>query len=368
LVLGGRLAMPVAKRRRLEAPSGAVAPASSREMALHEVVGWLLGAVLAAHDPGAVDDVPALLAKHRRAELELLRATLLEHVSPGLGAPGDAQRLAELAPLAELAAYRELLRGLHAYCAAGGGCAEVPEWPPGVSSAWLLNAFFSQVLDVVERRCRFHASGRGAKPSSRERTASSRPTQSRPHLRWPRRQAGRGSDAYCEVRQSHAGMQPKGVQPHGGAEAECGNGVVGLPVHHTAAGSKGACGAKVTSAQEPAAAQVPSRVNARAASDEEPEEEPQGGLAQGAKVASLPGLDCATPSPSRSGQRELSEDEEWPDGNGACEGCGRFTYGCEAWSKACVILCGHCRKARSPMMWALASEAFRLHSAGMGGA
>lgn len=58
------------------------------------------------------------------------------------------------------------------------------------------------------------------------------------------------------------------------------------------------------------------------------------------------------------------EEVEWPDGNGTCECCGRIAYGCEAYGKASVILCSYCRKARAPMMWALATEVFRLQSKG----
>merc|ERR1712217_640367 len=63
-----------------------------------------------------------------------------------------------------------------------------------------------------------------------------------------------------------------------------------------------------------------------------------------------------------SGQGKGGEDLEWPDGNGICEGCGRITYGCEAYGRSGVILCEHCRKAHAPTLLAAANHCFRFKS------
>merc|ERR1712217_545945 len=57
-----------------------------------------------------------------------------------------------------------------------------------------------------------------------------------------------------------------------------------------------------------------------------------------------------------------AEDREWPEGNAICEGCGRITYGCEAYGRCGVILCEHCRKAHAPTLLVVANQCFRFKS------
>lgn len=349
----------------------ALAPPSSRELALHEVVGWLLGAAFAVHDPKSVDEIPRLLAEHRHAELDLLRTTLCKYI--GQDVSGYADKMREQAPQEERVSYRDLLQGLQAYCKIDWkGSTDDQWWTPNTSSTRLSNAFLSRVMNVVEHRSLWHADRLTAKQSGGAGRSTS--TKSKDRLKWSSKLTcpeGIDTSSQHARRVEPVGTPPvKRTRPPKTSKDRCrstdpNGGALPFPGKHLAQQLPRGQKTILDFAVPKKAAEPANDPGAVTTSEAALEPDPADRGALSPEV-------CSNAAPAGDGNDPSVEDEEWPEGNGSCEGCGRITYSCEAWSKACVILCDRCRKARSPMWWALASEAFRAHSAigpaGMGGA
>lgn len=355
---GPRLGMPrLAKRARMEA----VLPPSTQELARREVAGWLLGASFATFDRSRVEEVPDLLLEHRGSEVSLLRLTL-----PKLIAGGAAQALSPDGAVASIGrSYRGLLRGLQLYF--GGAGAAGPQQAAccrTLSSSdkeLSLEAFLEQVQLAVEQRERWHNRASLPRPASQPRPKPSPPKSpptppppSPPRRAAPKLAASKGgcvvtSDDVHLVDGSsrlRAGGLNRGIPlPRVRTQAERG------PMKRAAALSiLDLLGAK----------QAPHKVEPAALHHQL--SAVGGDFKQAASMEDQP-VPKAKSARTESQQNPPNVDEvEWPEGNAACEGCGRFTFCCEAWSNDGIILCEGCRKARAPMMWALASEAARLQA------
>mmetsp|Transcript_7640 Transcript_7640/g.14253 ORF Transcript_7640/g.14253 Transcript_7640/m.14253 type:complete len:369 (-) Transcript_7640:49-1155(-) len=350
---GAQTLLQTPKRKRLKAviTEDPPPPPSSREFALHEVVGWLLGATFAMFDSQSISKVPELLAEYRHAEMDLLRAVISKYV--GRGSSQHVHQMMEPAPLVEQSVFIDLLRGLQSYCSDDGESGtEEKWWISAASSAWLSNAFYARVTDIVERRSLWHAE-RGA---SKQSCGAGRSIRSRQNAR------RKLSSTVCTMTVSD-GQAPLAT------DAETVNGT-----------QRNCCDTdkKPQKPHEPPKSDTMATVaspclqsqncNGQGQKPKRPEAKRVTVDARSAGLDVDPPQECQSAAKDSNGKRDnliqnTGEDEEWPEGNGSCEGCGRITYGCEAWSNACVILCNRCRKARSPMWWALANEAFRMQSA-----
>jgi len=107
---------PTATARR-RGSNGGPQPSSKRaakqarcsELATHEIVGWLLGALVAMRETSNMESVPVMLSSKRGQELDLLRAELTQQLKIKGELPcSGAQLLAQL------------LKELHAYCGGEG--------------------------------------------------------------------------------------------------------------------------------------------------------------------------------------------------------------------------------------------------------
>eukprot|EP00406_Dinophysis_acuminata_P061916 CAMPEP_0179296488 /NCGR_PEP_ID=MMETSP0797-20121207/44967_1 /TAXON_ID=47934 /ORGANISM="Dinophysis acuminata, Strain DAEP01" /LENGTH=199 /DNA_ID=CAMNT_0021005773 /DNA_START=98 /DNA_END=695 /DNA_ORIENTATION=+ len=116
-----------------------------RDLAVHEVVGWLLGAMLAKYQPSTLAKLPALLSRSRHAEMDLLCVTLARYVHQELGG-GSITRPQQLVRLAAL--FGGLLRKLREYCGLGAGVGP-PHLVPGEGAVRLSDAFLAQVEIVT---------------------------------------------------------------------------------------------------------------------------------------------------------------------------------------------------------------------------
>mmetsp|Transcript_91119 Transcript_91119/g.256816 ORF Transcript_91119/g.256816 Transcript_91119/m.256816 type:complete len:511 (+) Transcript_91119:1497-3029(+) len=314
-----------------------------------------------------------LLLEHRGSEVSLLRLTL-----PKLIAGGAAQALSPDGAVASIGrSYRGLLRGLQLYFGGAGAAGPQQAACRTLSSSdeeLSLEAFLEQVQLAVEQRERWHNRASMPRPASLPRpkppppqSPPTPPPPSPPRRAAPKLAASKGgcvvtSDDVHLVDGSsrlRAGGLNRGIPlPRARTQAERD------PVKRAAALSiLDLLGAKQAPHKvEPAA--LHHQLSAvggdfkQAASVED-----------GNMVVEVDGEAEDQPVPKAKSARTESQqnppnlDEvEWPEGNAACEGCGRFTFCCEAWSNDAIILCEGCRKARAPMMWALASEAARLQA------
>lgn len=126
--------MASSQRRRVS--KGRNGSPSIEKQALHEVVGWLLGALFASHeDTARLVQLPALLAENCGHELDLLRRVLLNYQDD------HSQEFA--------VGRARLLNALHAYC-------ENPAAALGLASAVSVDQFMSHVQDIIHERARRH--------------------------------------------------------------------------------------------------------------------------------------------------------------------------------------------------------------------
>jgi len=349
---------PVAKRKlrtEAELPSG-------EALALHEIVGWLLGATFAKYCPARVEEVPTLLVEHPGEELELLRSILQGHI----GEDGAD-------------AYGELLYELRSFCDSGlpnGGHED--KGTVGLDSVAAAplsaEAFLSQVLDIIRQRGLWHstagastgAEGVGStQKRSRRAPRGNAEVDINPGATSSTQRLPLTADppAKCEGREGtdirsffkkasppaegREGMDIRSFFKKASPPAQLLHGVT--PDRRESQGSSAVDGLGAASAEKVGLTRAVA-VNLEAEKQcQEKRQEKKEAVAveeeEDEKVA------------------VAVEEEEWPEGNGTCEGCGRLTYGCEAWSTEGVILCGACRKARAPLMWALTQEVFRVQSA-----
>jgi len=287
-----------------EAPiQGNQQPPSDQELAAHEVVGWILGAVFAMYSPERVDEVPSLLAKSRGNEVELMHDLLVQYLGRVTQEKASPSAVCPV-----------LLRGLHAYCADldNVSLSANPQWSPETEGPQLVDAFVAQVVNLIQHRATAHI--------SRNRTVSETKAQTKTlNKTSKKRQRTSSRDKFLNDKENSLSSRDKFVND-----------------------KENSLGLK---------AKVPRKSVLGA-----PEKKT---LKDSTNIIRDSSAHCKT---RHKGDECSGSEEEWPEGNGACEGCGRFTYGCEVWGPACVILCAHCRKAKSPMMWALTTQYFRLHS------
>jgi hypothetical protein len=347
-------------------------------------------------DSQSIGKIPELLAEHRHAEMDLLRTVISRYV--GRESPQHVHQMTEPAPPAEQSVYVDLLRGLQSYCSDDTeGGTEEKWWTSNASSAWLSNAFYARVMDIVEIRSLWHAEKRGLKqscgspppahhhqpttsppaahhkPTTTSPPAHQQPTTTTTEKRGLKQSCGAGRSIHSR-RNTQRKLSSTAAMTMVDAQALLATNA------KTVSGTQGTC---CDRDDEPPKLQKPPKSDTIATfappclqsqSCNGPGQKPKVPVATQVRMDTRStGLDKAPPQEcqnmtkdSDSQYNNLSqntgEDEEWPEGNGSCEGCGRITYGCEAWSTAGVILCSRCRKARSPMWWALASEAFKMQS------
>lgn len=259
---------------------------SCMELATHEVVGWLLGAILAIDSPSKVEDVPALLAAYRCRELELLRTRL-------------AKCMSEVAPRKQPELCVDLLGKLRAYCGHAG-----PADGPGVASATgtaqLVHEFVLRVSDLIDKRCQW----RLAAPEAGL-------------LRCPESSPAPGSTESLSLNGRALGGQ-----------------------HQNDGGQKRRrLSMESRTMQSPAAASP--------------------ALTPCVELGAQAFAEAPEPGDAACGGKGSMSEEDWPEDQSICEGCGRHACGAEPWGRLNASLCARCRKARVPLMWALARECFQ---------
>lgn len=286
-----------AKRRRSSAvrSDADVKKPSYKELATHEIVGWLLGAVIAMGTSSKVNTVPALLSKKRHQELDLLHATLAQHMAKSTPPHSNVRFL------------NQLLCELRAYCCGEGPFAKL--WLlPAAGTAQIIDAFVSHVKGIIEWRCQWH--------TDRAEFGSAGDT------------ASFGTENNMLVCESLNECRPKRrrlSRKSCGGQAE-----VNDESLHSCVGTQEQTTSTPLEVQVHASTPIAVGCTKRVAVDD---------LAGNSRI-------------------DMS-DEEWPKDKRVCEGCGRDADGTEAWGPLNASLCSRCCKARVPLMWALTRECFR---------
>lgn len=123
---------------------GATRQPSCNDKAIHEIVGWLLGALMAMRAPSKVGCIPVLLSDKKGQELELLGAMLRQQLAVKPEPPCTRAQLLE-----------QLVSELRAYCGGEGpsySCGPLPEACNDYGAQW----FLAHVKRVIAWRGQWH--------------------------------------------------------------------------------------------------------------------------------------------------------------------------------------------------------------------